>query len=114
LNLFETYRWGTAIERERHVRIKLLVFAYAYEVENDPLVTDQVFDTLARSSNTSIETGKYDEWWKNNFNPYTGLWIHKYPEIDAIKRIYDLLQRARDARLLRDHNCYADNTHIQA
>lgn len=105
MNLFETYRWGTAIERERHVRIKLLVFAYAYEVKNDPLVTDQSFDRLALTSCPSIETGKHDEWWQTNFNPYTGLWIHSYPELNAIERIYDMLRQPRDARLLYGNDC---------
>ena len=78
------------INQEIRNRIKLSVAAYAYELENDSVMTDADFDSLCREINVSEPTGneKMDNFFKTEFNPSTGQWIHKHPELDKIKIIY--------------------------
>lgn len=80
----------TEIEQERRRRIKLTVAAYAYEFENDSIITDEEFDRLSEQIDMTIETGRLDAWWKDNFNPYTGMWIHRHPELDKARNLYKL------------------------
>lgn len=88
LSLFHPYLWGTTEEIERRTRIKLTVWAYAYEIAGDPLVTDTEFDALAYTSNRNIQTGLYDEWWRDNFQPHTGQWIYNHPGLNACAKVY--------------------------
>lgn len=81
--------WGNPVEVERRRRIRLSVWAYAYEIADDPLVSDTVFDTVARASEPDIDTGHLDDWWRIMFNPSTGLWIHSHPELDKVKQTYE-------------------------
>lgn len=78
------------IEIERHRRIKLAIWAYAYEFENVSLVDDYTFDAECRKVNPSIATGKphLDSFFQTEFHPDTGMWIYNHPEIDKVKRIY--------------------------
>lgn len=80
----------TRIEIERWRRIKLTVWAYAYEIANNPIATDSQFDRLAASIDTTIDTGRLDDWWRQNFQPHTGMWIYGHPELDKTRRIYEL------------------------
>lgn len=75
--------WGCAAEVERRRRILLSVAAYAYEIENVSLVDDHTFDAECLKVDVSIDTGHpmLDAWWRENFDPSTGMWIHKHPEL---------------------------------
>jgi hypothetical protein len=75
-----------AIATERRRRIQLSMWAYAYEIAGEPMVTDEMFDTTAAQSDVSISTGHIDEWWRENFQPYTGCWIHSHPELAQLER----------------------------
>ena len=46
--------WGSPVEVERKRRINLALWAYAYEVQDDPLVDDATFDREARLVDPSI------------------------------------------------------------
>lgn len=83
------FYYPTRIETERRKRIKLTVWAYAYEIANNPIATDEEFDRLAESIDTTINTGRLDDWWRQNFQPHTGMWIHKHPELNLVRRIYE-------------------------
>lgn len=78
------------VETERRNRIRLAVFAYAYEFENDPLISDGEYDELSKKININVKTGNdlLDKFFKKEFNEYTGSWIHKHPELDKIKKLY--------------------------
>lgn len=78
-------------ERETRKRIKLAVAAYAYEICNTSVLTDEQFDNLAKSVNLSISTARpdLDEWWRREFQADTGMWIHKHPELRRIGEIYE-------------------------
>lgn len=83
--------WGTPIEIETRRRIRLAVWAYAYEFENKSLVSDQVFDVESYCVDVRIDTGNpmMDYWFRGFFEPATGLWIHQHPEIDKIRELYE-------------------------
>lgn len=78
------------IELERHRRILIAIYAYAYEIKNDPIVSDEEFDRLASEIVETKSTGneKLDDFFKNEFDMFTSLWIHKHPELDKIAQIY--------------------------
>ncbi len=82
--------WGTREEIERRRRIRLSLWAYAYEVESVSLVSDLVFDHEARLVDVSISTGnpKLDAFFRTEFEPHTGMWIHKHPDLKGIRRLY--------------------------
>ena len=82
--------WGSEIEIERHKRIKLSVAAYAYEVHNNSIMSDADFDKLALeiNLNTFTENNIMDKFFKDEFNPYTGQWIHKHPNKVGLEKIY--------------------------
>ena len=90
IDLFRT-SWGDWIEVERRTRIKLCVAAYAYEIDQHPILTDAQFDALAMSSNRNIRTGRFDLWWRQTFQPYTGSWIHSHPDLEGVRRLTDSL-----------------------
>lgn len=85
----------TKIETEVWRRIRLAVWAYAYEFESMSLVSDARFDTEARKVNLSLDTPRpdLDKWWRENFDPSTGMWIHKHPELSLVKKIYERFYR---------------------
>jgi hypothetical protein len=75
-----------AVLEERRRRIQLSMWAYAYEIANEPMVSDEVFDTTAAQSDTSITTGHLDDWWRENFQPYTGNWVLNHPELSLLEQ----------------------------
>ena len=79
------------IEQEIKKRIKLSIYAYAYEVENDSLIDDAEYDRLSNEINTDINTGNelMDRFFREEFDKSTGMWILKHPEIEKIKHLYD-------------------------
>ena len=76
------------METERKKRIQASLWAYAYEVMDDPLVSDYKFDQTCREINPNIKTGRLDDFFATEFSPYTGSWIHKHPEWLGIANIY--------------------------
>ena len=78
------------INPEIRNRIRLSIAAYAYEYEDDPIMSDAEFDDLAKSINIEEKTGnrKLDNFFKKHFQPDTGMWIHQHPEKQKLKNIY--------------------------
>lgn len=87
----------TTAEVERARRIRLAVYAYAYELMDDPLVSDEEFDRLAQQIDLTASTGHHqmDRWWLANFSPSTGMWVRRHPGILGIQRIYRLIKSER-------------------
>ena len=71
-------------------RIKLSVAAYAYEFEDDAIMSDHEFDELSLQINPEEKTGnkKMDDFFKNHFSAHTGMWIRKHPEIKQLSVLY--------------------------
>lgn len=89
--------WGTPIERERKRRIDVAVWAYAYEIRNESLVDDATFDREARRLiDPTIDTGrpKLDAFFRAEFTPDTGMWVHKHPDKAGLERVYRLKKMA--------------------
>lgn len=81
--------WGTPVEVERRRRILLAVAAYAYEILNVSLMSDADFDEESLRVDLSIDTGnkRMDLWFRRNFQPHTGMWIRKHPDMAGLHRI---------------------------
>lgn len=85
----QLFNHRTTIERERHRRIKLTVAAYAYEVLSRSIMSDAEFDSMCNAVDLSIDTGRLDGWWRANFQPHTGQWIHAHPELEKVRNTYE-------------------------
>lgn len=81
--------WGTPEEVERRRRIRVAVAAYAYEVLDEPVMGDAEFDALADEVQPSVPTGnaELDKFFLENFDPFTGIWVHKHPDQEGLRRI---------------------------
>ena len=86
--------WGSEIEIERRNRIILSVAAYSYEFENDSIISDTEYDELSRKIRPDIKTGnpKLDKFFQTKFETDTGMWIHKHPELNKLKRLYNRIK----------------------
>lgn len=75
-------KWGTDVEKQTRLRIKLTIAAYAYEVMNHSIMSDADFDKKCLEVDLSIDTGnkELDKFFREEFDPSTGQWIHKHPE----------------------------------
>lgn len=95
----EPKKWGSKVEREVRRRIKLCVAAYAYEVLNTEIISDTVFDKMCLEVDLKVDTGNkvLDGYFKKHFDPSTGQWIHKHPELDKIATLYNTYYNTGDA-----------------
>lgn len=78
---------GKSLEIRNRIRIALA--ALAYEKYDDPIMDDASFDALAREIDLSVETGRpdLDKWFRENFNPSTGSWVWKHPELEKLEKL---------------------------
>ena len=78
------------VNQEIRNRIRLSVAAYAYEYKDDPIMSDDDFDKLAKKINPEEKTGnrKLDNFFKKEFATDTGMWIHRHPERNKLEQIY--------------------------
>lgn len=83
---------------ETRNRIRVSVAACAYEIEDDPIMTDAEFDSLCAQIDTTIATTRSveDLFFLTEFEPHTGSWIHKHPDLPGIKRLFENFYRADD------------------
>ncbi len=77
-------------EREKQLRICVALWAYAYEIMSDPLVSDARFDTVCKEIDLMQSTGnaKMDIWFQENFSPDTGQWIWTHPGLERLQQMY--------------------------
>ena len=82
--------WGNEIEVETRNRIRLSIAAYAYECLNESFLTDAEYDMLAYKIDPTISTGNetLDSFFREEFSPHTGQWIHNHPEQDKLHNLY--------------------------
>jgi hypothetical protein len=90
--------WGSPEEIERRRRIVLAVAAYAYEFLNVSLLSDADFDAECLLVDLSQTTGNtlMDAWWRENFDPNTGMWVHDHPDKRGLDRIARRMLRNRE------------------
>lgn len=58
---------------------------------------DAVFDREALLVDLSVDTGRpdLDAWFRREFDPSTGMWIAKHPELNKVAALYGRLSRSR-------------------
>lgn len=81
---------------ERRNRILVSLWAYAYEFEDNPLVSDAVFDKKASEIKPATSTGnaELDAFFRTEFSPTTGMWVRTHPELHKLKKLYNRLHRS--------------------
>lgn len=81
----------TKASKETRKRIVLTVAAYAYEFDSNSIISDADYDELSRQVDLSIDTARpdLDAFWRKEFHPDTGQWIHDHPELDKVKQTYE-------------------------
>jgi len=79
--------WGTPVEVERRRRIRVAVWAYAYEVFDVSLVSDHRFDEECKLIDPKVSTGnaRLDSFFRKTFAAHTGQWVHKHPEVGRLE-----------------------------
>jgi len=84
-----------AVERQRRIRIRLSLAAYAYEFDDRSIMSDAEFDDLSNKVIPSIVTGHevMDKFFKEEFDPDTGMWVRKHPELDKLKELYYTMRK---------------------
>jgi hypothetical protein len=85
------------INEEIRNRIKVAAAAYAYEIENDPIMTDAEFDALCLKIKPDVVTGSklLDTFFKTEFDPNTGSWIHKHPDLKKMSKLVLFIREFR-------------------
>ena len=91
------------IQRIKQQRIKLTVTCFAYECCNDSLVSDFYWDELAQKVEATkhVATGdeRYDKFFREHFDPNTGMWIRKHPDLlnnsDKLDKLYGYYLRLK-------------------
>lgn len=72
------------MENIKRQRIRLALAAYMYERLNESFMSDADWDKLAIEvyNNRYIPTDNvlYDNFFKDEVNPSTGMWVHKHPD----------------------------------
>jgi hypothetical protein len=63
-------------------------WAFSYEFLARSDVSDAVFDAECYKVDLSVDTGnvKMDKWFRENFSPHTGQWIHNHPELKKLQK----------------------------
>jgi predicted small secreted protein len=58
-------------------------------------MSDGEYDDLSRQIDKTVKTGNktLDNFFTTQFEPDTGMWIHKHPELHKIKAVYERLYK---------------------
>lgn len=88
----DTSPYSDIVCLETRRRIRLSLAAYAYEALMISIMSDNEFDKLAQSIDLTIDTRRpdLDKWFRKNFQPHTGMWIHGHPDR---KRLHIILEQ---------------------
>lgn len=83
--------WGSKVEIERRKRIKLSVAAFAYEYLGESFMSDHDFDQESLLVDLTIDTGnkEMDEYFREHFDPCTGMWVVDHPNALRLKQLYE-------------------------
>lgn len=84
------------VEQERRNRIRAAAAAYAYEVDSDPIMSDAEFDALCLKIRPEVATGDgtLDEFFRTEFDPSTGSWVHRHPDKAGLRRVVAVFREA--------------------
>lgn len=89
--MIDLEQYTPEIDRQTRIRIQLAKAAYAYEVLADPIMSDGDFDKLALEVDLNIKTRRpdLDKFFEEEFQPSTGSWIYRHPDIGIIARLVE-------------------------
>ena len=78
---------------EKQKRMKAALAACTYEMYNHSIMSDSEFDQLCMSIDTSVGTDRpdLDEWFRKEFDPCTGSWVHCHPDLPRLRQIAEAL-----------------------
>lgn len=90
-------KWGSKVEKERWRRIKVARAAYAYEVLNEPIMSDEEYDKLAAQIDPRMSTGnvKLDKFFRKEFASHTGQWVWKHPELSKLIALHTRIAQTK-------------------
>lgn len=96
--------WGSPEEVERRRRVRLALWAFAYEFKDESLVPDAVFDEEAMRVDPSVSTGHavLDTFFRTVYTPHSGQWIHEHPELERVEALYERRRDPAGWRWARD------------
>ena len=79
------------INQETRNRIKVSVAAYAYEYLDTSIISDSEYDALSQQIDIKKKTGNemLDNFFEKHFIADTGMWVHKHPEKEKLKNLYE-------------------------
>lgn len=82
------------MQAEKRNRIRLSLAAYAYEILNHPILSDNKYDQLAKIINPMVLTNNIvlDVFFMGVFTPDSGIWIHQHPEPSKLANLFDRLK----------------------
>jgi hypothetical protein len=84
-------------ESIKRSRIRVALFAFAYEVKNDSLIPDSEYDVLSGKVDDQLfeatDNSELDFWFSENFDCFTGMWVRSHPEIDKLARLYERIKK---------------------
>lgn len=73
-------------------RTQVALWAYAYEVHNESIVSDAEFDArcarVASTLHVATDCPILDKWFNEHFDASTGMWVHKHPHKDKLEKLY--------------------------
>lgn len=77
----------------------MTAYAYAYEIDDTPLVSDPEYDAIALRVNPDQATGNdlLDRFFRAYYEKYTGSWIYMHPELLKVKALVARVRTARNA-----------------
>lgn len=77
-------------EYQRWLRIRLSVAAWAYEVHDTSIMSDHEYDRLSLLVDPKVSTGnrKLDTFFRQHFDPSTGVWVLKHPETGKLDQLF--------------------------
>ena len=89
-------KWGSVVEVETQRRILLSVAAYAYEFKNESFMSDHAFDEECKLVDLTIDTANptMDAWFRKEFDPCTGQWVRKHPNLPRLETLYNVYTRS--------------------
>lgn len=83
------------INEEIRNRLKISVYAFAYEIKHDSLISDYEYDLLAKKINVNVSTNNklLDEFFRDCYTPDSGMWVTKHPELGKLNKLYEKIIR---------------------
>lgn len=91
---------------QRRLRIRLSAAAYAYEFLSLIMMSDEEFDRDCRLVKPEIDTGHpvLDEFFRTEFSPDTGMWIHRHPELYLVEQYTKYVMKMMSLETYLAHN----------